>query len=112
MLQRTGGFAGRTDVFVLKPDGTVSMAYGNMHVPGGSAAAAQLARSLLATNVLSVPPGEYLPPNACCDRYEFELTIALGGKSFHYVTLEGAESTPPALRETIALIQGYINSAQ
>jgi hypothetical protein len=112
VLQRSGGFTGRTEAFVLKPDGTVTMAVGNMHVPGGSAAAQQLARNLVATNILSVPPGDYLPSNSCCDRYLFELTLALDGKTYHYVTLEGTDSTPPALRETIALIEDYITSAR
>lgn len=112
VLQRSGGFTGRTEAFVLKSDGTVTMAVGNMHVPGGTAAAQQLARNLVATNILSVPPGDYLPSNVCCDRYLFELTLALDGKTYHYVTLEGTDSTPPSLRETIALIEDYITSAR
>ncbi len=112
VLQRSGGFTGRTEVFVLKPDGTITMAFGNVKAPGGSAAALQLAQHIIATSVLGVPPGEYVPANGCCDRYLFELTLGMNGKSYHYATLEGDDSAPPALRETLALIQQYINGAQ
>ena len=112
VLQRSGGFAGRSEVFVLKPDGTVTTAFGELHAPGGAAAALALTRKIAATNILSVPPGEYLPANGCCDRYLFDLTLTLDGKAYHYVTLEGNESAPAPLRETIASIQAYISAAQ
>ena len=97
---------------MLKPDGSVTTAFGDLHAPGGAAAARELARNIAATKILGVPPGEYLPANGCCDRYLFELTLTLDGKVYHYVTQEGADSAPAALRETIALIQAYINLAQ
>ncbi|MCA1553903.1 MAG: hypothetical protein LC737_05950, partial [Chloroflexi bacterium] len=75
VYSRSGGFTGRPETFVLSPDGTVTNSLATTQVMGGAKAAAQLSQNIMATRIMEVPPGEYLPTNGCCDRYVYELTL-------------------------------------
>src|SRR5207237_3463305 len=100
-LTRTGGFAGRGETFVLKPDGSIVSGKQIMKVEGGAATAAKLAGQLVATGIYSATPGSYLPDNPCCDRYTYDLTLSREGKSYSFVTIDYSPSAPPALLHAV-----------
>lgn len=110
-LQRSGGIAGATETFVVQGDGTVAVGLTTRQAEGGAEAAADLANRIAATGIYDVAPGQYMPANTCCDRYTYDLTLVRDGQRYHYVTMDGAENAPPALMETISLIQQYVASA-
>lgn len=110
-LQRSGGIAGKTETFVVQGNGTVSVGLASRQAEGGAEAAADLANRLAATGIYDVAPGKYMPENTCCDRYTYDLTLVKDGQKYHYVTMDGTENAPPALLETISLIQQYVASA-
>ncbi|MCA1553039.1 MAG: hypothetical protein LC737_01540 [Chloroflexi bacterium] len=112
VFSRSGGFTGRTETFVLNPDGTITMSFTTAQVAGGAKAAARLSQNIVATKILELAPGEYLPKNACCDRYVYELTLKLNGKEFNYVALQDDDATPAPLHDTIELIEQYLTTAQ
>lgn len=62
-FRQKGGVAGRADMFVLKPNGTVTVGTEAKRVEGG-AAAAELASRLAATGIYDVAPGRYMPATA------------------------------------------------
>jgi len=110
-FERSGGFTGRIEAFRLRPDGSVDDGKVVLHAAGGSSAAAILASQIAASGIYSVAPGRYMAANTCCDRFEFDLTLTQNGQSYNFVTIDSAESAPPALVQTIRLISQYINEA-
>ncbi len=111
-LRRSGGFAGRTDSFVIKADGAVDVGSITRRVEGGPGAAAKLATQLAATGIYDVAPGKYMPAVSCCDRFTYDLTLVKDGKSYSYTTMDGSETAPRALVDAVALLQQYINAAR
>ena len=111
-LVRSGGLIGRPQTYVLTSDGGVDVGFATLQVDGGAAAAQQLAHSIAATGIFDLPQGNYAAANVCCDRYAYELTISVDGKAYVYETIVGSSSVPPALTQTIALIESYIATAR
>ena len=111
-LVRSGGLIGRPQTYVLTSDGSVDTGFARLRVEGGATAMQQLAQNIRATGLLDVPPANYAPANVCCDRYAYELTISVDGKAYVYETIVGSPSVPPALTQTIALIESYIATAR
>ena len=110
-FERSGGFTGRIETFRLKPDGSVDDGKVVLHAAGGSSAAAILASQIAATGIYSVAPGRYMAANTCCDRFEYDLTLTQNGLGYNFMTIDSAESEPPALVQTIRLISQYISTA-
>ena len=111
-LERSGGFIGRTERFVVNPDGTVVVRAATRRAAGDAAAAAALQGRLEAIGLYRVPSGRYLPARPGPDRFTFELTIAKDGQQYRYVTAEEAANAPPALVQALALIQEHIATAR
>jgi hypothetical protein len=110
-FERYGGFTGRHDTFNLRPDGSVDDGKIVLHADGGSTTASQLAAQIAATGIYSVNPGSYMPANTCCDRFEYDFTLTQNGKTYNFVTIDGFETAPPAIIQTVRLISQYIDSA-
>jgi hypothetical protein len=110
-FERSGGFTGRHEAFSLKPDGSVDDGKIVLHADGGSMTASQLAAQIAATGIYSVTPGRYMPANTCCDRFEYDFTLTQNGQTYNFVTMDGFETAPPAIIQTVRLISQYIDSA-
>src|SRR6185369_4958996 len=108
---QSGGVAGVNQTYTLKPDGSVDTGKGVKQADGGAAAAATLASKIAATGIYGVAPDKYLPASQCCDRFTYEITLTIGGKSYSYTTMDGTQTAPPALMQTIGLITQYIATA-
>ena len=111
-FKRSGGIAGVNESYSLKPDGSLDTSKGPKQADGGATAAANLAGQIAATGIYSVTPGKYPPVNPCCDRFEYDLTLDVGGKSFSYTTMDGSETAPASLKQTVGLIVRYIAAAR
>jgi hypothetical protein len=100
IIRVTGGIAFKDTTWTILPDGTVTRvekipAPGTtteLALPGGEAEARSLAEQLRATGVGRVASGRYGPEQHCCDRQEYEMTIALDGKLIRTVTIDGADA--------------------
>ena len=112
ILRRTGGIAGGTQESTLKRDGSVVTGAVVKQAVGGAAAATALVDKLTTTGIYTLSPGKYFPVVTCCDRRTFELMLSKDNKTYSYATLEGSDLTPPPLRDTLNLIQTYIDAAR
>jgi hypothetical protein len=112
IFKRSGGIAGVNESYTLKPDGSLDTSKGPKQADGGATAAAKLASQIAATGIYAVAPAKYLPANPCCDRFTYDLTLTVGGKSFNYTTMDASETAPAALTQTVGLIAQYIAAAR
>lgn len=76
-------------------------------LPGGGDAASQLLLALDASGLTALAPGDYAPPNACCDRYSYELTLYVNGQPQVYQTVDAANH-PESLAAALELVQRYL----
>ena len=111
-FKKTGGIGGVNETYTLKPDGSVDSSKGPKQAEGGATAAAKLAGAISATGIYAVAPGKYMGKDVCCDRFAYDLTLSIGGKSYNYSTVDGAEDVPPALAQTVGLISQYVATAK
>ena len=111
-LRRSGGVAGATEQSTFKRDGSITAGANVKHAAGGAAAAAALADKIAATGIYDLPPGRYLPLNACCDRQLFELQLSKDGKSYFYAIVEGSAESPKPVLAALSIIQDYTAAAR
>lgn len=115
---RSGGLVGRTTVYTLYRDGSVRVGAPALvrdqtqrgdvvQLPGGADAAAQLLLAIDASGIAALAPGDYAPPNACCDRYSYELTLYVNGQPQSYQTVDAANH-PASLAAALELVQQYL----
>ena len=89
LLERTGGFAGGHDVFVVDR----------------STAGGQRARRLAASHRFMVLRGSYRPANSCCDRYFYRVAVTYrGGYRKTVSTVQGADA-PRILTDLISEVE-------
>ncbi|MFI7598183.1 protealysin inhibitor emfourin [Actinoplanes sp. NPDC049681] len=87
-VTRGGGFAGRTEHFVVDQNSDDQRA--------------QQALNLAAQPQFRRLAPEYLPENTCCDRFTYRVVAVYNsGVSKTVVTMDGVENTPPVLFEVI-----------
>ena len=108
VYERSGGFAGRHDLFRIYADGRI-VSEGGAMTGGGNALAPQQITSVVARIVeagfFSLEDA-YLPPNKCCDLFTYKLTIMRDGKAKTVTTMDSAKQPPAlelALKEVSAL---------
>jgi hypothetical protein len=111
-LERSGGFTGKTTTYVINFDGVVINGMEVLRVADGKTAVTKLAAQIEATGIYLVAPGEYLPKGSCYDCYYFDVTLTRRGQTYHYETVERADTAPQALWATITLILQYVELAR
>jgi hypothetical protein len=98
VYHRSGGFAGVDETWSIYADGRVQYA-GRGTSSAGQLTADQLS-SLFATlrsiDFTSIKDS-YIGADTCCDRFIYELTINLDGKTKSIKTIDAAEGEPAAL---------------
>jgi hypothetical protein len=105
-FKRSGGIAGIIQTHVIRADGLVDTPSGDRQL--SAQAIADLEARLEATGLYGVPSGAYLPPNPCCDRFTYELTIEKDGARYDYVTTDGTSGAPPALAQAIDMVSAVL----
>ncbi len=108
VYHRSGGFGGFDETWSIYADGRID------HSGRGAGSAGQLTpdrvNSLIATiRSIDLTPikDSYIGANTCCDRFTYEITINLDGKTKSIKTIDAAEGEPAALTQLL----GTINSA-
>jgi hypothetical protein len=55
--------------------------------------------------------GRYVPLDACCDRFTYELSVRNGGRTHTITALESAPNTPAALWDILGVASDFIAEA-
>ncbi len=99
---RSGGLAGRDDTWTISADGTVSHQGQTTGTPQQLTPAqmAELAAAIRAANFMSLEDS-YVPQDTCCDRYQYEITVTIGG---HPKTVRTIDASPTAPAELTGLV--------
>lgn len=108
--QRTGGFGGFDETWVIDADGRVTH---SGRGPGTDRQLtpdemAQLINAIRAANPASLK-ASYIPKNTCCDRFTHALTITLDGWTGTVLTLDAAPDEPPALTSLLSTLNSLLS---
>jgi hypothetical protein len=116
-FERSGGFAGELMTVRIYPDGTIERALGEPapDMPVETAMIDQATLEELMTGLEEAGYFDlertYLPPNLCCDRFLYLVSVQ-GAEAAHTVeALAATPDTPDALWQSVALIEGVIAGA-
>jgi hypothetical protein len=55
--------------------------------------------------------GRYVPLDACCDRFTYELSVRNGGRTHTITALESAPNAPAALWDILGVASDFIAEA-
>jgi hypothetical protein len=107
--QRTGGFGGFDETWVIDAGGRVT------HSGRGPGAdrqltpdqVSQLIGAIRAANPASLK-ASYIPKNTCCDRFTHALTITLDGLTGTVLTLDAAPDEPPGLTGLLSTLNSLL----
>ncbi len=106
---RSGGIVGTDETWVIYANGQVD------HSGRGTGASKQLTPDQIAAlsgllrsaDVLALRES-YVPQNTCCDRFMYEFTILIDGRSQTVTTLDAAPDEPPALSKLRDLLNSLL----
>jgi hypothetical protein len=106
-LHRTGGFAGVDETWLIYGDGRIG------YSGRGSGRAKQLTpdemSSLLVAAQKVMQMGQpYMAQDLCCDRFIYDITIALDGQMKTVRTVDAAPDEPPAVTKLLAVITSAV----
>jgi hypothetical protein len=105
--QRSGGFAGIEERWIVYADGHIQDSQGNEWY-----APVDMIQELLQTidglEYFSLH-SSYLTKNTCCDRFIYQLIVQYGGKTHQVVTIDANEDTPEALKQILVEVQSFLN---
>jgi hypothetical protein len=109
VYHRSGGFAGFDETWSIMIDGRID------HTGRGAGQAGQLTpdrlnRLLAALRSIDLTSikDSYIGANTCCDRFIYEITINLDGKTKSINTIDAAEGEPTALITLRTAIQAAL----
>lgn len=101
-FHRSGGFSGRDETWQVYGDGRVT------YVGNGTGQDGQLAPDRLAALIEAARAARfdqlqdsYVPANTCCDRFFYDLTITLDGRTKTVHTIDAAPDQPAALTQLL-----------
>jgi hypothetical protein len=105
--QRSGGFVGANDTWAIDSQGKVTHQ--------GSGASAQLPADQLTELVAAIRAANfmdlkdsYLPKDTCCDRYEYTITVTVGGQSKTVRTIDASSAAPRELTQLVETLNRYM----
>jgi hypothetical protein len=98
---RSGGFS-EENTWTISADGTVSHQGQTPGTPEQLTAAqmAELTAALRAANFMSLEDA-YVPKDSCCDRYLYEITVTIGGRSKTVRTIDASPTAPAELTQLV-----------
>lgn len=110
VYHRSGGFGGFDETWSIYADGRID------HSGRGAGQAGQLTpdrvNSLIAAlrsiDLASIKDS-YLGSDTCCDRFVYELTITLDGKTKSITTIDAAEGEPVGVTQLLSAINLAVN---
>jgi hypothetical protein len=104
-FQRSGGFAGKTVVWTIYPDGRVQSDQGTTQLSSGDVSL--LVAGLKALGIFDLEDS-YGGMTNCKDCFTYTITINADGKTKTISTTDGATDTPAELGKILTLINEFI----
>jgi hypothetical protein len=109
VLERSGGFAGVDERWLINSDGRITASDGkNSQVSIAELSAAVADLENLGFFELQ---NSYMPLDTCCDRFTYKLSVTAAGKAHTVTALEGDQETPEELWKAIEIVNGLITGA-
>ena len=106
-FSRSGGFAGRTETFLIYEDGRIVGDQGQERQVTPEQVTTLLQQ--IEANGFFNLAGSYLPRDTCCDRFIYQITVHQAGQVSTVVTIDGAENQPEGLTSTLTAIMGLLS---
>jgi len=107
-FNRSGGFAGLDQTFLIYADGRIVGANGEERQASPEQVAAVL-QQIEAASFFELD-ASYLPRDTCCDRFSYEITVHTPPQTKSVVTMDGVENQPDGLTMTLAAITELLSS--
>lgn len=106
VLKQSGGFAGVDESWRISADGRILASDGETSQASTDAirAAVEALDSLGFFELNS----SYMPLDTCCDRFTYQLSVTVDGKSHTVTALEGAQETPDEFWKAIEIVNGLL----
>jgi hypothetical protein len=104
--QRSGGFAGLDETWLIYGDGRIVEPNGNETLIEPEQVA-QLLVDLEEAGFFQLDP-TYEPENPCCDRFTYVLTAQVGERANRMSAVDGVESVPEELWDSLAIVRLFI----
>jgi hypothetical protein len=106
---RSGGFAGTDDTWTITADGAVSHQGPAAGTPQQLTTAhmAELTAAIYAANFLTLEDS-YVPQDTCCDRYQYEITVMIGGHSKTVRTIDASPTAPAELTQLVETLNRLV----
>lgn len=110
VLKQSGGFAGVDESWRISADGRILASDGK---------ASQASTDAIRTAVEELESlgffdlnSSYMPLDTCCDRFTYQLSVTVGGKSHTVTALEGAQETPDEFWKAIDIVNSLLKEQE
>ena len=102
VLKRSGGFAGVDESWRISADGRILASDGK----ASQASTDSIRAAVDELNSLGffAMSSSYMPLDTCCDRFTYQLSVTVDGKSHTVTALEGAQETPEDFWKAIDIV--------
>lgn len=110
IYNRSGGFAGVQQEWMIYPDGRIEFPDGSQKQVD-SAQAQALFETIQSANFQSLN-ASYVPEDACCDLFTYTVTLQAGDETYTVTTMDEAPNEPAALTAVRQTIDELIQSAE
>lgn len=107
-FNRSGGFAGLNDTFLIYADGRVE-SDGRVTFQVAPEAIEAILSQAEAGGFFDLNES-YLAKNTCCDRFTYQITLRHSNKENSVVTIDDADNPPDVLRVTLEAIDQLVST--
>ena len=110
VLKRSGGFAGVDESWRISADGRILASDGK----ASQASTDSIRAAVDELNSLGffAMSSSYMPLDTCCDRFTYQLSVTVDGKSHTVTALEGAQETPEDFWKAINVVNQLLDQAE
>ena len=110
VFQRSGGFAGVDEEWVIYSDGRITSAEGGAWQVAPERVEA-LVKQIDEAGFFELD-GNYLPLDTCCDRFTYQVSVSMEDKSNSVTTIDAAPGVPPELWQVIDAINTLLTGQE
>jgi len=110
VLKRSGGLAGVDESWRISADGRILASDGKASQVSSDAIRAAVDE--LDSLGFFEMKDSYMPLDTCCDRFTYQLSVTVDGKSHTVTALEDAQETPEEFWKAIDIVNGLLKEQQ
>jgi hypothetical protein len=110
VLKQSGGFAGVDESWRISADGRILASDGK--ASQASTDAIRAAVDELDSLGFFELNSSYVPLDTCCDRFTYQLSVTVDGKSHTVTALEGAQETPEEFWKAIDIVNSLLKEQE